>query len=171
MEPKPKLRNVFRAGFIATLLMTGLMYLAPVTGMPKMDIAAMLGSFVTQSEAVPTNAVWSLGMLIHFVLGTLLFPAVYVQAMHAQLKMKPILKGASFGVILWLLAQVLVMPLVDAGMFSAQAPRPMMSVIGSLVGHLLYGAVLGHIIGRPFRKRTPEPASNETQSEENVATT
>lgn len=168
MQPRPKLRKVFRAGFVATLIMTGLMYAAPLMGMPKMDIAAMLGSFVTQSEAVPTNAAWSLGMLIHFVLGALLFPAIYVQTFHIQINITPILKGVGFGLILWFLAQVLVMPMMGAGTFSVETPRPMLSVIGSLIGHLLYGAVLGQMIGQPFRTRTTDPELETSKSDKEV---
>lgn len=168
MEPRPKLRRTFRAGFFATIVMTCLMYISPLVGMPKMDIAAMLGSFVTQSEAVPTNAAWSLGMLIHFVLGTLLFPAIYVQTFHIQINLKPIFKGVGFGLILWFLAQVLVMPMMGAGTFSVETPRPMLSVMGSLIGHLLYGAVLGQMIGKPFRRRTVDPELKKSKSETEV---
>jgi len=168
MEPRPKLRQTFRAGFLATLIMTCLMYIAPLIGMPKMDIAAMLGSFVTRSEAVPTNAAWSLGMLIHFVLGALVFPAVYVQTLHVHWQTQAILKGASFGLFLWFLAQALVMPMMGAGTFSTLTPRPVLSIIGSLVGHLLYGAVLGQMIGKPFRRRTIDPELRKNKSEEEI---
>jgi hypothetical protein len=53
--------NVSRAiwgGFIATLVMTIIIYAAPRMGMPKMDIAAMLGSMVTHQMPAPMNRGW-----------------------------------------------------------------------------------------------------------------
>lgn len=46
------------AGFVATLVMTTLMYMAPLMGMPKMDIAAMLGNFL--------GIGWTMGMITTF---------------------------------------------------------------------------------------------------------
>ncbi len=40
------------------------------------------------------------------------------------------------------------MPMMGMGFFSAKSPQPMLAVMGSLIGHLLYGAILGGIAGR-----------------------
>lgn len=50
--------------------------------------------------------------------------------------------------MLWLLAQVIVMPMMGGGFFSS-AMGGMTAVIGSLMGHLPYGNVLGAIAGAP----------------------
>jgi hypothetical protein len=50
--------------------------------------------------------------------------------------------------VLSLLAQVIVMPMMGGGFFSS-AMGGMTAVIGSLMGHLLYGSVLGAIAGAP----------------------
>lgn len=56
--------------------------------------------------------------------------------------------GALWGVVLWLLAQLIVMPMMGAGLFSS-AMGGAMAVMGSLVGHLMYGGLLGAIASAP----------------------
>ena len=50
--------------------------------------------------------------------------------------------------MLWVLAQVVVMPMMGGGLFSS-AMGGMMAAMGSLIGHLLYGGLLGAIAGAP----------------------
>jgi len=127
-------------GFAGTLAMTAMMYVAgPMMGL-HMDIAAMLGSMLGGS--------WAAGMVLHFVNGTLIVPAVYAYALAGRLPGSPAIKGTIWGVVLWLLAQLVVMPMMGAGLFSS-AMGGMMAVVGSLIGHLLYGGLLGAIAGAP----------------------
>jgi hypothetical protein len=85
------------AGFIATLVMTMIMYAAPMMGMPKMDIAGMLGSLFNGMEAPPAmSALWWTGMIIHFVDGTILFPLVYAYFLYGLFTGSPWLRGATF---------------------------------------------------------------------------
>ena len=134
----PNIGKTIGGGFVGTLVMTMMMYLvAPMMGL-NMDIAAMLGGML--------GIGWAGGMLMHFVNGTIVFPLIYALALYGRLPGGPVLKGATWGVILWLVAQVVVMPMMGAGMFSA-AMGGMMAAAGSLVGHVLYGAVLGVIAG------------------------
>jgi hypothetical protein len=127
-------------GFVGTLVMTAMMYMvAPMMGL-RMDIAAMLGSMLGGS--------WSAGMVLHFVNGTLIFPAIYAYALTGWLPGSPAIKGTIWGIALWLIAQVVVMPMMGAGLFSS-AMGGLMAAMGSLVGHLLYGGLLGAIAGAP----------------------
>jgi len=50
--------------------------------------------------------------------------------------------------VLWVLAQVVVMPMMGGGLFSS-ALGGMMAAMGSLIGHLLYGGLLGASAGAP----------------------
>lgn len=59
----------------------------------------------------------------------------------------PLVKLAAWGV-LWLVSQAVVMPMKGGGFFS-MAMGGMLAVMGSLMGHLLYGVVLGGIAGGP----------------------
>ncbi len=135
---RPSVSHSILAGLLATLAMTFLMYLAPTMGMPKMDIAAMLGSMLGS---------WWMGMLAHFVNGTIVFPLVYAYLLYAVLPGWPWLKGTLLGLILWFVAQVVVMPMMGMGMFSAKASAPALLVMGSFIGHFVYGTLLGAIAG------------------------
>lgn len=133
------------AGFVATLAMTMLMYIAPMMGMPKMDIAAMLGGMLGGGMPEPMGGSWLFGMLIHFVNGTVIFPLVFAFLLYRRLPGAPLVKGMIWGVVLWFLAQVMVMPMMGVGFFAGHAPQPFMTVFGSLMGHFVYGAILGGI--------------------------
>jgi len=125
-------------GFVGTLAMTAMMYMVgPMMGL-DMDIAAMLGGML--------GIGWTGGLIVHFINGTVLFPPVFALALQAHLPGGPAVQGTVWGGILWLAAQLVVMPMMGAGLFSAQAGG-MMAAAGSLAGHLIYGALLGRIAG------------------------
>ncbi len=147
------MRKLFATGFAATVLMTALMYMAPLMGMPKMDIATMLG---TMFLASPGAAFW-LGLMIHLMMGTVLFPAIY------HFLLQPVSgsgsgRGLLFGLLLWATANLMVMPMmgrIHPMVKNGMMPAPgflmlnlgVMAPIGSLIGHLLYGVVLGKLAG------------------------
>jgi uncharacterized membrane protein YagU involved in acid resistance len=129
-------------GAAGTVAMTGMMYtVAPMMGV-HMDIAAMLGSVLGGS--------WAAGLAMHLVNGSVIFPLVFVFLLQDRLPGPAAGRGLLFGAGLWLLAQVMVMPMMGAGLFSANAGGAM-AAMGSLVLHLLYGAVLGAVSGAPVR--------------------
>ncbi len=147
------MRKLFAAGFAATVLMTALMYMAPLMGMPKMDIATMLG---TMFLASPAPAFW-LGMIIHLMMGTVLFPAIY-HFLFQSVSGSGSGRGLLFGLLLWATANLMVMPMMGAihpmvknGMMLTPGflmlNLGVMAPIGSLIGHLLYGLVLGKLAG------------------------
>jgi uncharacterized membrane protein YagU involved in acid resistance len=69
--------------------------------------------------------------------------AAYVIFWKDRLSSKPVVKGLLFSLIPFFIAQIIVMPMMGAGLFSMNSGAPMMMVMGSLIGHLVYGAVLG----------------------------
>jgi len=127
-------------GFVGTAVMTLMMYfVAPMMLGKPMDIAAMLGGMLGGS--------WAMGLLMHFANGSIVFPLIYAYGLYRLLPGEPWLRGTIWGLILWLLAQVVVMPMMGAGVFSAHAGG-LMAVMASLIGHVVYGALLGGIAGR-----------------------
>jgi hypothetical protein len=137
-EMKPNVGRAILGGFAGTLAITFLMYIgAPMMGLQKMDIAAMLGSMLGG---------WTMGMIMHFVLGTIVFPLIYVYALFGKLTGSPAVKGLVWGAALWLAAGIVVMPMMGAGAFGMKMGG-VMSAMGSLMGHLTYGALLGWIGG------------------------
>lgn len=137
------------AGLIATAAMTMLIYLAPHMGMPNMDIAAMLGTPMNSGITPAVMSVpWLIGLMMHFVLGTLLFPLVYAYFIYGLLPGKPWAKGLIWGAALWMVMQVMPLPMMGKGFFASKTPEPLLFVMGTLMGHLLYGAVFGALAGR-----------------------
>ena len=139
----PNFARAVAGGFAGTLAMTMMMYgVAPMMGL-HMDIAAMLGSMLGGS--------WTAGLIMHFVNGSIIFPAIFTFVLYRRLPGSSIARGTVWGVALWLMAQLIVMPMMGAGVFSSQMGG-MMAAAGSLVGHLLYGSLLGAITGVPQAK-------------------
>jgi hypothetical protein len=135
---KPNWQKAILGGFVGTLALTFMMYkVAPMMGMMKMDIAGMLGQMLGG---------WTMGMVMHFVNGTVIFPLIYTFLLYRWLPGPPVVKGLLSGVGLWLILQLMVMPVMGAGLFSMKAGG-MMAALGSLVGHLVYGSLLGSIAG------------------------
>ena len=74
--------------------------------------------------------------------------AIYVKVLRSKLPGSNAVNGILFALIPFLAAQLVVMPMMGAGIFSSSTPVPMMMVMGSLLGHIVYGAVLGSVIGK-----------------------
>jgi uncharacterized membrane protein YagU involved in acid resistance len=140
MDTHPTFARAALGGLVGTLAMTAMMYVvAPMMGL-RMDIAAMLGSMLGGS--------WTAGLMMHFLNGAVIFPAIYVYALYAHLPGSPAVRGTVWGVALWLVAQTVVMPMMGAGLFSS-AMGGMMAAMGSLIGHVLYGSLFGIVASAP----------------------
>ena len=127
-------------GFIGTLMMSLMMkFAAPMLTGQSMDIAAMLGNMM--------GGIYALGMTAHIMLGVLVFPLIYSTLILRILPGTPIFKGLLFGSLLWLIAETLIMPLAGAGFFMAKIGGAN-AVIAALMGHLVYGGLLGAFAGR-----------------------
>ena len=149
---KPNFTKALLAGVAGTVALTMLTYIAPMMGMPEMDIPQMLSGFM----GVPAIAGW----LAHFMVGTV-FAVLYAYAFVSRFPGSPVVKGMVYGLIPWLLAQIMVNPMMGAGVFALNTPAPMLMVVGSLMGHLVYGGVLGAIYGGSgLSKSIPVPQHN-----------
>jgi hypothetical protein len=137
---KPDIGRAVLGGLVGTIVLTLLMYVGvPMMGIPKMDIAAMLGSMLGG---------WTMGMVMHFVNGVVLFPLIYAFFLFSKFRGALVIKGTLWGVTLWLVAGLVVMPMMGAGFFGT-ANGAMMAAAASLMGHIAYGALLGAIAGGP----------------------
>ncbi|MBU1099224.1 MAG: DUF1440 domain-containing protein [Bacteroidetes bacterium] len=138
------------AGIAGTVVMTMFTFMAPMMGI-EMDIPKMLGSMFGGSLAI--------GWVMHFMIGIVLAEA-YGFMFYEKIKISnPALRGAVFGIAPWLMAQLIVMPMTmmvmngmsfSSGLFSGSA----MMAMGSLVGHLIYGAVVG-LVYKPLVNAVP----------------
>lgn len=133
---RPNIGRAILGGFVGTPAMSALMYTAaPLMGV-RVDIADVLGTMLGG---------WSLGMITHMINGSILFPLLYVLIAERFLVGPPVGKGLAFGGSLWLASQFIVMPLMGAGVFSSHLGP--MAAVASLLGHLLYGGLLGSLAG------------------------
>lgn len=134
-----KLGRAILAGAVGTAVMTMLMLLAPMMGMPKMPIGDMLGGFLKIGS--------SLGWAMHGLIG-LVLAGIYAFASARKLPGAPAARGTVYGFLVFLMAQLAVMPMMGAGIFSG-GNIPM--IMGSLLGHLVYGAIVGAVYGATVR--------------------
>lgn len=123
------------AGLAGTAAMTAMMLMAPMMGMPPMNIGEMLGSMM--------GGITALGWAAHFMIGAS-FGVAYAAFFDARLPGPAAARGMIFSVLPWVVAQTMVMPMMGAGFFSGSA----LAAGGSLMGHLLFGAVMGGVYAR-----------------------
>jgi len=122
-------------GVLGTVAMTTVaVFVAPMMGLPAMNPAHMLASQM--------GGILALGWAAHFMIGTVL-AVIYAWLAAPRLLGPPVARGALFSLAPWLMAQVMVMPIMGMGLFSGSAGM----AVGSLVGHLVYGAVVGAVVG------------------------
>ncbi len=147
---RPNTARVILGGFFGTLAITFLMYMGgPMMGLPRMDIAAMLGSLLGG---------WAMGMTMHFLNGIVIFQLIYAYLLFTRFPGTPAVKGITWGVVLWVLAQLVVMPMMGAGFFGLKMGG-IMPAFGSLGGHIAYGALLGWIGGHTHSERIEQTAT------------
>lgn len=134
------LQSALVAGAVATAAMTVFTFLAPLMGF-EMNIPKMLANKI--------GAPIVIGWIVHFMIGEILainFGGIFLSKTNENADIK---SGALFGLIPWFVTQVVVMPMMSilsggsylAGFFSGS----IVIAMASLVGHLLYGAILGSI--------------------------
>ncbi len=133
--------NVARAavaGLVGTAAMTALLLVEPSVGLPKIAMGQVLSTslgFTTAHLAAGP----ALGWVLHFVIGMVL-AVVYAGAADGRLPGPAVVRGMLYGALVFLVAQVVFMPLVGGGLFSR---GDLELIAGSLLGHLLYGGVVG----------------------------
>ena len=137
---KPNTWKAIAGGFIGTVMFTLMMrFVAPMMGI-RMDIVAKLGEM--------THTGMAGGLFMHFLNGTVIFPLIYVYLLYRLLPGAPWQKGLLWGVILWLGVEIVMMPMMGSGIFSMETGG-VKAVTAALMGHLVYGAILGAIAGAP----------------------
>lgn len=133
------------AGFVATIVFTMILVMAPKMGMPKMDIVSLLGSmFSAKSNPV-------LGWTMHLMMGVV-FALVYVFIWSLGFGAATWGIGLIFGVVHWLIVGMIMgmIPMLHVGIKSGAVKAPglwmtnnggVMAFMGGLVGHAIFGAV------------------------------
>jgi len=135
-------------GVAGTAAMTLMMLIAPMMGV-HMDIAASLAGMV--------HAPWMVGMVVHLMMGILIFPLVYGILLRRYLPGSALVRGLIWGSILWMMMEVAVMPMLGAGVFGIYGPG-MMGAVAALMAHLVYGGLLGVIAAGEATPELPKLA-------------
>ena len=143
------------AGCVATFIFTFSMYVVStlVSGWP-VDFVGTLGRLLGTS--------WAVALLVHLVVGAVLLPPLYVRVVEPILAGTPAARGVTWGVMLWLGSQAILLPLSGGGFFSS-ASGGTIAALDSLMGHAAYGMVFGVLWGglhaaSPARRRRNAPA-------------
>jgi len=135
--------KVITAGIAATAVMSIVaVMVAPMMGMPKMDFGTMLGTN-NPMMAMPYMAGW----IIHFVVGIVL-TVIYASIFINKLSGSYAVRGIIFAMIPFVIAQSMMMPMMGNGFWSSASEVQMMAIMGSLIGHIVFGAVLGTVYGK-----------------------
>lgn len=138
MGKKLSMQSAVFAGITATVVMTAFTFIAPLMGF-EMNIPKMLAGTM--------GAPVIIGWLAHFMIGIIL-ALFYASLFLSFSKREPNFKsGMLYGIIPWLMAQIIVMPMMSTmnggSFFSGLFSGSIMMAMASLIGHLLYGTVLG----------------------------
>jgi len=133
-------RGLF-AGFVGTTIITLMVSFGSpdLTGGPS-DLAALLAGMLGVS--------WIGGLWVHFLIGTVVLPTIYVLLLNRVLTGGAAVRGMTWGLLLWLASQTIVIPAAGGGFFSANGGG-LKAVLDSLIGHLVYGLILGVLAGAP----------------------
>ena len=127
-----KIQKTIIGGIIGTAVMTAVMMIAPIMGMPKMSPPAMLSMMM----GIPITVGW----LMHFMIGIIFAIAYTFFFINAVRKISSnILKGAIFGMAVFLFAQII---MAIMGMMFPMPPMEgsmMLMMIGSIMGHVIFG--------------------------------
>ncbi len=130
---------------IGALIATIVLELMMKIGAPNLlGIEAMSpAGLVTKILGLPQGH--SLGAVVHFGLALIAFPIGYILIAYRNFPGPYLIRGAIWGVLLWLGAMVVVLPLAGVPMFFGFGK----AMIAALVAHVVYGGLLAAIVGIP----------------------
>jgi hypothetical protein len=137
---KTKIVQSIIGGILGTAVMTMIMFIAPMMGMPKMNPAEMLSMMM----GLPL----SIGWIMHFMIG-IIFASIYGFFFIKVVKKisNNILKGVIFGFAAFIFAQIAlaVMGAMLGGMSPLEGSM-MLMMIGSILGHVIFGIVVAAFV-------------------------
>jgi uncharacterized membrane protein YagU involved in acid resistance len=130
------------AGIVGTAAMTALLLIEPSVGLPKIAMGQIVSTSLGLASASLSIGPL-LGWIIHFLVGialAVLYAAIFV----GRLPGNTVVRGLVYGTLIFLVAQIVFMPLAGIGFFSRGDVE---LIAGSLLGHLVYGGLTSWIYG------------------------
>ena len=135
-----KIKQGLLGGIAATVVMTAFMMIAPVMGMPEMSPPEILATMM----GLPILVGW----IMHFMIGVI-FALAYAFFFMDWVKRvnSNVLKGAIFGFAVFIFAQI-AMAILGAmmGGMPASDDSVVLIMIGSIVGHVVFGIVVALLV-------------------------
>jgi len=148
MNPEyPGVRAVLTGGLAATIVLTVLMYVAPLAGFPAIDMASAIGGFLGHPALLFTSRWWA-GMIVFLLVGIVFSPLLFI-GMARILYGRGWLRGLEWGVLLWTAGAVCVMVHFGLAFHPPFTTHPHSSALSSFLGNVIYGAVLGAVAMSP----------------------
>jgi uncharacterized BrkB/YihY/UPF0761 family membrane protein len=131
-----KIQKALLGGIVGTAVMTAVMMIAPMMGIPKMNPPQMLSMMMN----LPIIAGW----MMHFMIGIIFAMAYVFLFIHVVTKIdNKILKGAIFGMAVFVFAQIMLA--IMGAMLGGVPPMEgsmLLIVVGSIMGHIIFGIVV-----------------------------
>ena len=133
------------AGLVGTVAISVVMAMAPMMGMPKMDIVGMLGTMFGKPNR-------PMGWVMHFMIGAI-FVLIYSFFWSVGVGNATWASGLIFGGAHWLVVGIVMgmIPIMHVGIKSGEVKAPglwmtnnggMVAFMGGLIGHLVFGVVV-----------------------------
>ena len=141
------------AGFVATTAFALLVLASLAFGLLPQVAATVLFGGVLRGQGTPAVA-W----IIHFLIGTVLWGGLFAALAPRLPGRTRTARGIAFGVVLWMLAMVVLMPMAAGAGPSGLGLRLWVTM---LVPYLVFGAVLGATYSWLLERRRP-PAPGRT---------
>ncbi len=131
-----KITQSLIGGIVATAVMTMVMMIAPMMGIPKMNLPAMLSMAMGFPIAI--------GWIMHFMIG-IIFALTYALVFINVLKKvsNNLLKGVIFGFAAFIFAQIAMA--IMGSMFGGMPPIEgslALIMVGGIMGHIIFGIVV-----------------------------
>lgn len=135
-----KIQSTILAGIIGTAIMTVIMMVAPMMGMPKMSPPEMLSGMLGMPVFV--------GWIMHFMIG-IMFAFAYTYLFAPKVKISNLfLKGAVFGFVVFIFAQIMMALMGMIMPMPAMEGSMILTMIGSLMGHIIFGMAVAKTVGK-----------------------
>ncbi len=133
------------SGIVGTIAISMVMAVAPMMGMPKMDIVGLLSTMFGKPNRI-------LGWMMHMMMGVV-FALIYAFLWSVGIGTPNWLFGLIFGAVHWLIVGLIMgmIPLMHAGIKSGDVDPPglwmtnqggKMAFLGGLMGHMIFGLIV-----------------------------
>lgn len=126
------------AGIIGTAVMSMVIFIAPMMGMPKMSPPAMLAAMM----GMPLIAGW----VMHFIIGSI-FSLAYTYLFAPGIRIGNLfLKGGIFGFVVFIFGQIMMAVLGTMLPLPKMEGSMILTMAGSIMGHVIYGIAVSKVI-------------------------